>query len=132
MDDNLYFENVPQERQPGTHVRRVNGKELTDDEMIEYYSNLAKEFGGRIESKWIYGMVVFSPKGSFEHSWSLGHCYIVDKPSSKRNPGYPISSLSIDKYTGKYLSDMTPEDKEKNEKNYNENHVVKFISECIY
>ena len=33
-------EELPEEKQPGTHVRRVNGKELNDDEMIEYYCNL--------------------------------------------------------------------------------------------
>jgi 8-oxo-dGTP diphosphatase len=36
MDNNLFIEGLPEERQPGTHVRRVNGKALTDDEMIEY------------------------------------------------------------------------------------------------
>lgn len=36
LDTNLFFENVKQEEQPGTHVRRVNGKTLTDEEMIEY------------------------------------------------------------------------------------------------
>lgn len=40
MDDNLYIENVPIEKQPGMYVRRVNGKRLSDEEMIEYYSNL--------------------------------------------------------------------------------------------
>ena len=28
MDNNLYIEELPEEKQPGTHVRRVNGKEL--------------------------------------------------------------------------------------------------------
>ena len=42
MDNNLYIEDLPEEKQPGTHVRRVNRKELNDDEMIEYYCNLVK------------------------------------------------------------------------------------------
>ena len=42
MDDNLYLDNVPEEKQPGMYVRRVNGKRLNDDEMIEYYTNLVK------------------------------------------------------------------------------------------
>ena len=28
MDNNLFIEELPQEKQPGTYVRRVNGKEL--------------------------------------------------------------------------------------------------------
>ena len=43
MDNNLFIEELPDEKQPGTYVRRVNGKELNDDEMIEYYTNLVKE-----------------------------------------------------------------------------------------
>lgn len=35
MDNNLFIEELPEEKQPGTHVRRVNGKELNDDEMID-------------------------------------------------------------------------------------------------
>ena len=27
MDNNLYIEELPEEKQPGTHVRRINGKE---------------------------------------------------------------------------------------------------------
>lgn len=31
----LFVEELSEEEQPGTHVRRINGKELTDKEMIE-------------------------------------------------------------------------------------------------
>ena len=33
-DSGLYFDNVPDEVQPGVHVRNVNGKCLSDDEMM--------------------------------------------------------------------------------------------------
>ena len=45
MDNNLFIESIPDELQPGVFVRRINGKELNDDEMIKYYSNLVKEYG---------------------------------------------------------------------------------------
>ena len=44
MDDNLYIDNIPEEKQPGMFVRRVNGRRLNDDEMLDYYSNLAHEY----------------------------------------------------------------------------------------
>ena len=66
MDNNLYIEELPQEKQPGTHVRRVNGKELNDDEMIEYYCNLVQEYGGKLTAKWVYGMVIYDGKESKE------------------------------------------------------------------
>lgn len=43
MDDTLYMEGVPEDMQPGLFVRRVNGKNLTDEEMIEHYTNLVKK-----------------------------------------------------------------------------------------
>ena len=45
MDDNLYIDNIPLEKQPGMFVRRVNGRRLNDYEMIDYYSKLAHEYG---------------------------------------------------------------------------------------
>ena len=33
MDNCLFVEELSEEEQPGTHVRRINGKELTDEEM---------------------------------------------------------------------------------------------------
>ena len=70
MDNSLYIEELPEEKQPGTHVRRVNGKELTDEEMIEYYTNLVNEYGGKLTARWVYGMVICNGKGTKEYSWS--------------------------------------------------------------
>ncbi|MBQ3543604.1 MAG: hypothetical protein IJA34_01250 [Lachnospiraceae bacterium] len=44
-DSGLYFDNVPDDVQPGVHVRNVNGKCLSDDEMLEYYVELARKYG---------------------------------------------------------------------------------------
>lgn len=44
-DSGLYFDCVPDEVQPGVHVRNVNGKCLSDEEMIEYYGGLVKQYG---------------------------------------------------------------------------------------
>ena len=43
MDDCLFIEGISEEEQPGTNVRRVNGKRLNDEEMIEYYTKLVKK-----------------------------------------------------------------------------------------
>lgn len=42
-DSGLYFENVPDEIQPGVHMRNINGKCLSDEEMVTYYTGLAKK-----------------------------------------------------------------------------------------
>ena len=131
MDDNLFIEELPEEKQPGTHVRRINGKELTDDEMIEYYTNLAKEYGGKLTAKWVYGMVIYNGKEEKEYTWSKSHFYFVDKPCDKRNPGYPLDSITIVPEYNKYYLDLTKEEKEEYKQTTNTNNVTNFILQNI-
>lgn len=113
MDDNLFLENVPKDEQPGMYVRRVNGKRLTDEEMLEYYTNLVRKYGinGKMTCKWVYGIAVINNGKESTYTWSKEDFYMVDKPSSKINPGYPLNSISIDKKLNKYVTDLTEEDK---------------------
>lgn len=127
MDNNLFIENLPDEKQPGTHVRRINGKYLNDDQMIEYYTNLVKEHGGKLSAKWVYGIVIYNGKDSKNFTWSKSHFYLVDKPSKKRNPGYPLDSISIMPECNKYFVDLTEDDRNKNIENYTKDEVIDFI-----
>ena len=127
MDNNLFIEELSDEMQPKTHVRRVNGKELTDDEMIAYYTNLVKEHGGKLTAKWVYGMVICDNKGIEKYSWSKDHFYFVDKPCEKRNQGYPLDSISIVPEYNKYLVELTEEDKKQYKKKDNIDNVIEFI-----
>ena len=131
MDNNLFIEELPEERQPGTHVRRINGKELNDEEMIEYYTNLVKENGGKLTAKWVYGMVICSDKGVNKFSWSKDHFYFVNKPCEKRNPGYPLDSMTIVPEFNKYLVELTEEDKMKYKKQDNIDDVIEFITNSV-
>lgn len=130
MDDNLYIDNLPKEKQPGMYVRRVNGKRLTDDEMIEYYSNLAKVYGekGRLTCRWVYGMAIINNNHEYTYTWSKEDFYIVDKPSNKINPGYPLNTISINKKLNKYFTDITEDDKKKIKED--ESNVIEFL--CKY
>ena len=130
MDNNLFIEELPEEKQPGTHVRRINGKELNDDEMITYYTNV-KENYGKLTAKWVYGMVICSDNGVNKFSWSKDHFYFVDKPCEKRNPGYPLDSITIVPEFNKYLAELTEEDKEVYKKKDNIDEVIEFITKSI-
>ena len=124
MDCSLFIEGIPEEKQPGTYVRRVNGKELTDDEAIEYYINLVKEYGGKLKAKWVYGMVIYNGESINQITWNKSEFYFVDIPSEKRNPGYPLDSISIMPDCNKYFVDLTQEEKNQNN---NEQKVFDFI-----
>lgn len=132
MDDTLYIEGVPNDLQPGLFVRRVNGKSLTDEEMIEHYTNLVKEYGvdGRSDCKWVYGLAVINDKGEEStYTWSKDDFYMVSTKSDKINPGYPLNSISKYKKIDKYFTDVTDEDMKLIE--VNEDDVVDFIAKHI-
>ena len=131
IDDCLFIEGISEEEQPGTNVRRVNGKRLNDDEMIEYYSNLAHEYGenGKLTCRWVYGIAVINNGIESTYTWSKEDFFIIDKPSDKINPGYPLNTISINKKLNKYFTDMTDEDRE--ETNEDESDVVNFLCESL-
>lgn len=127
MDDNLYIDGIPENKQPGMYVRRVNGKRLNDEEMIEYYSSLAHTYGknGKLTCRWVYGIAVINNGIESTYTWSKGDFYIVDKPSNKINPGYPLNTISINKKLNKYFTHMTEDDKNKIKEE--ENDVIEFL-----
>lgn len=132
MDDTLYMEGVPEDMQPGLFVRRVNGKNLTDEEMIEHYTNLVKKYGinGRINCKWIYGLAVINENGEeTTYSWFKDDFYMTSSRSDKNNPGYPLNSISKYKKLDKYFTEVTLEDMKIIE--VNEDDVVDFIANHI-
>lgn len=131
MDDNLYIENIPEDKQPGMYVRRVNDKRLNDLEMIEYYSNLAHTYSpeGRLSCKWVYGLAVINNEKEATYSFSKGDFYLVDKATTKINPGYPLNSISINKKLNKYFTDITKEDMENIKED--ESDVINFIASNV-
>lgn len=131
MDNNLYIENLPEEKQPGTHVRRVNGKTLTDDEMIEHYTKMVKDNGGKLVAKWVYGIVICNGNKNYEFTWSKDNFYFVDKPCTKINPGYPLDSITIIPEYNKYLAELTIEEKNIRNKNDNNDEIIDFIENSL-
>lgn len=109
-DSGLYFDDLDDSLQPGTHIRRVNGTELTDEEMIDYYSNLSKQFNNQLVGKYknaisfIYNdQHVFN---SMDASLMTESFMLVDKPHSKRVKGYPLDAISVDCCTKQYYYDL--------------------------
>ena len=131
MDDNLFLENVPDDKQPGMYVRRINGKRLNDEEMLNHYIGLVKEFGtnGRLTCRWVYGMAVINNGKEYTYTWSKEDFYMVENLSNKIQPGYPLNSISVNKRLNKYFTDMTEEDKLLVQED--ESDVVDFIVNSI-
>lgn len=111
MDSGLYFDNVPEEEQPGVHVRNVAGKRLSDNEMIAYYCGLARKYGGRLTARYKMAVcLVMSENEIFqsmdESLWGKPF-YLVGEPHQKpHQEGYPLDRLSVDIISGKYYYDL--------------------------
>lgn len=109
-DSGLYFDNVPDEVQPGVHVRNVKGKCLSDEEMIEYYSGLVKKYGNlvaRYKNAICYVMDEEHIYEAMELSMESEKFILTDKPHSTiRKKGFPLDSISLDIKTNKYYYDL--------------------------
>ena len=109
-DSGLYFENLPDALQPGTHVRRVRGKELSDEEMIRYYAALAADHGGYLTGRYRNAICFVINEGtrysSMSPSLASAPFLLAAAPHTKRVPGFPLDALSMDPVTHTYYYDM--------------------------
>lgn len=109
-DSGLYFEGLPDEVQPGVHVRTVNGKYLNDEEMLEYYGGLAKKYGN-LKARYHNAICLVMDR---EHVYECMDESLMSKvflitasPYAKvLHTGFPIDSLSVDIETGKYFYEL--------------------------
>ncbi len=115
-DSGLYFDNVPDADQPGVHVRTVHGQCLTDDEMLAYYSGLARKYGNLTAHYKNAICFVYDKEQIFEAmepSMESERFLIAAEPhSSIRKEGFPLDSLSIHIRTGKYYYDLPKQELE--------------------
>lgn len=115
-DSGLYIDGLEDERQPGVYARRVNGKTLSDDEMIEYYGGIAEEFGGKVTARYRNAIcLVMSDEEHYESmdsSISSERFILTSKAHPVRIEGFPLHSISIDEATGKYYMDIKDEETE--------------------
>ena len=131
VDDALYIDAVPKDKQPGVYVRRINGKRLTDEEMIDYYTNLAKEYGtdGKLNIKWILGMALIKDGVIYTTEHINDGNYFSSIPAKDRKEGYPLSSVQVNAKLNKYSIYVTAEEKEF--LNDNDEDLIDFIDNII-
>ena len=108
-DSGLYFDNVPEEIQPGVHVRTVNGKYLSDEEMQAYYAGLAGKYGN-LTARYCNAICFVQDENNvyeaMEPSMESERFLLTDRIHPIRKKGFPLDSLSIDIKTGKYYYDL--------------------------
>lgn len=135
-DSGLYFEELALDdvRQPGLNIRTpMQMDRLSDEEMIDYYSKLIGELGGKVSAYYLDGIAVYNHGKIYsfmdaDAAWKIGAFYMIEKVSEKRFEGWPLDSLSINKENGKYFVDGSiDESKENIIKDQYERSVVDFL-----
>lgn len=109
-DSGLYFADLPMDdpRQPGLKIRSPQGRQLDDEEMIEYYSALIAELGGKTLAYYLDGIAVCregNVTSCLDEQGKAAAFYMVDKPSVNRHPGWPLDSLSLNRNALTYFTD---------------------------
>lgn len=115
-DSGLYFEEVPDKIQPGVHVRNINGRCLSDDEMLAYYIGLVKQYGKLTAYYRNAICLILDETRVFETmdpSVASERFLLTDTPHSTiRKQGFPLDCISLDLKTGNYYYDMPPQELE--------------------
>lgn len=134
-DTGLYIEGLDEKRQPGVHVRRVNGKTLNDEEMIQYYTSIASQLGGTAVAKYENAICLVMDENSvYEYDGediSSEKFLITTKVHNMRDKGFPLDSISIDIKTKKYFIDLDINSQDKDERNM-ANSFKQFFKRAIY
>ena len=109
-DSGLYIEGLDAARQPGVHVRRVDGLTLDDEEAIAYYAALAKECGGFCRARYRNAICLMVDPQHIYTSMDddlSGEAFLLSAtPHPKRRAGFPLDSLSVEIASGKYYYDV--------------------------
>ncbi len=116
-DSALYIRELPlsDPRQPGLTIRRApDGHSMSDEEALAHYAALAHSLGGKITC-WYQDAYAVCHRGSVCGFMDDGPVndvyafYMVDTPHPRRNPGWPLDSISIRKSSGKYFVESAQE-----------------------
>lgn len=112
-DTGLYIKGLEVNKQPGVYVRRIQGEELSDEEMITYYSHIAESLGGKVVAKYMNAIcLVVNGSEIYEYDAEdiASREFIITKnPHNIRTKGFPLDSISIDIKTKKYFVELGEE-----------------------
>lgn len=131
LDEGLFLDGVPDEIQPGTHVRRVNGRRLDDNEMIDYYTSLVNQYGvnGKLRGYFLKGVAIVNGNDIFTFEYKANREF-TSKKSEIIDEGYPLASIQIIESVGKFKSELT-EEEEKNTMDVEQKDIFDFILNTI-
>ena len=106
-DSGVALTGVAEEDQPGLFVRRVNGRVLTDDEMIEYYAGLSRKSGKLCTLQYVTGIALITADGIKTMELLDRPLQLCSEPNLNRNhKGNPLDVVTKTA-DGRYFNELT-------------------------
>lgn len=110
-DSGLLIDGLSEEEQPGMYVRRVGGRLLTDDEMIDHYAALAGRLGGECKAHYVTGLAMIAGGRQFCESVPENEFLLVSVPNPNRHhTGNPLDVVALDPRDRRYHNDLSDAD----------------------
>jgi len=106
-DSGLIIDKFDEKDQPKELVRRYNGKELTDEELIDIYIEKLNKVGGQSDAHFVVALALINEKGEMDTKLFYPKRNFINIPSKVIKKGLPLESLTYDNKTQKYMSEMT-------------------------
>ncbi len=113
-DSSLFIDGISDSEQPGLFVRRIKGKLMTDEEMVNYYTKLIDLHGGRCTGHYVTGLALITSKGIYTKEISEDELIFTSvKSNNKNSSGDPLAIITIDPISLKYYNELTDDDYKK-------------------
>lgn len=109
-DSGLIVKKFSSDDQPGVFVRRYDGAELSDQQMIDIFSQKLQQVGGKSKSYFDVSLTIIDDNGKLFNKSFKSKRLMVSSPSKVIVKGLPLRSLDYSKKHKKYMSEMTPEE----------------------
>ena len=108
-DYGLRLDGLPDDEQPAAFVRRIagRGRSATDAEMMDHYRRCIRELGGTTSGTWTGALAIAFDGDEAVSTVAQVTRTFVATPSETVLDGEPLASLQIDPTTGRYVSEVT-------------------------
>lgn len=120
-DSALYVKEF--EEQPGLYVHRINGKDLTPEETLDYYVQSLKKVGGQSEAYYYTGLVIINGGQVYTKEIKEDTFLFTSKMSDKPSKYDTLSRIRYDIKLKKYICELSEEDMK--------NRDYTFDKECV-
>lgn len=115
IDEAVITNFLPPEKQPGVFVKRIKktNEEVTDEEILDHWKKIFQQHPQKDKLFiWDFSIAFYNPHTNFSgYVQAVKTNSVSEKFSTKRSPGYPMSSFLIPQGMVKPYIDLTNEER---------------------